>query len=131
MTAAGRRPACLTCIPCALAQARIASAWPRGAMFEAGFIRAVDFRWLRRDAFLDGVARLAVDSFGAGRVAIGVAAALPIGRVRLAVCLPALSEVSLAPKAARTVANASSSESWRVSTVTFMRCSWVGIAESQ
>jgi hypothetical protein len=34
--------------------------------------------------------------------------------------------VVLDPKAAWTVANASSKESWRVSTVTFMRCSWAG-----
>ena len=34
--------------------------------------------------------------------------------------------VVLDPKAAWTVANASSNESWRVSTVTFMRCSWAG-----
>lgn len=32
--------------------------------------------------------------------------------------------VVLDPNAAWTVANASSNESWRVSTVTFMRCSW-------
>jgi len=32
----------------------------------------------------------------------------------------------LDPNAAWTVANASSSESWRVSTVTFIRCSWAG-----
>jgi nitrate/nitrite transporter NarK len=34
--------------------------------------------------------------------------------------------VVLDPNAAWTVAKASSSESWRVSTVTFIRCSWAG-----
>jgi len=85
-------------------------------MFEVGFFGAVGFRPLRPDAFLVVVARLA-----GGRFAAGVAAALPTDSARLAVCAFPLGEVPLDPKAARTVANASSSESWRVSTVTFMR----------
>jgi hypothetical protein len=54
ITAAGRRPACLTSMPRCLAQARIVSAWPRGAMFEVGFIERVDFVPLRAAAFSAG-----------------------------------------------------------------------------
>ena len=59
-------------------------------------------------------AGLVIWRMAAGAVAGSVAMAAGVGWV------------VLDPNAAWTVANASSNESWRVSTVTFMRCSWAG-----
>ena len=102
-------------------------------MFEVGLIALVVLLPLRPDAL--GVAvLLAGGLLGAGlaevrladlaRLALG--ASLPVTLPDLLRGDPLLAEPTLELKAARTVANASSSESWRVSTVTFMRCSWVG-----
>src|SRR5689334_13153363 len=56
-------------MPRALAQARIASAWPGGAMFEVGFIELVDVVPLRADAFLAAVVVPTLPARGSFRAA--------------------------------------------------------------
>src|SRR3954447_16941694 len=89
-----------------------------------------------RDGFAARVVRLVGVLF-----AMGVADPRPAGLALLALdtlarvtsCVllgrsPLLEESPPVPKAARTAANASPSESWRVSTVTFMVAPWSGSA---
>jgi hypothetical protein len=110
-------------------------------MFDVALIELVARR-LRPDVFVAAVllaGDLLAGDLLAGDLVAGVAVArladldrlavgapLPAASRDLSRWMPSLGEFSLEPKAARTVANDSSSESWRVSTVTFMRCSWVG-----
>src|SRR4051794_10930867 len=61
-TATGRRPARLTSRPCALAQERIASAWPAGAMVAIAFIDPMRLARSRPDGLAAAVARLAGSS---------------------------------------------------------------------
>src|SRR5262249_45753864 len=104
--------------------------WPGGAMFEVGPIELVGVCPLRLDA------RVAAGLLAEDRLTVGLAVARLPDLAGLATCAPppvtlrdrsrrspTLAVVSLEPKAARTAANASSSESWRVSTVTFILCS--------
>src|SRR3954454_13218763 len=114
-------------------------------MFEVGFLELVDFVPLRADACLAGALLAApgvafVVAFLAGDLLVpGLAAAALGDPARVATSRIAAGGVAgfvttaagagcvvLDPKAAWTVAKASSSESWRVSTVTFIRCSWPG-----
>lgn len=104
-------------------------------MFEVGLIERVDF--LAFAGFL-----VALPLLAAGRLVAGLVAALPtearfdegapavVTLRELSRRSPRVLEFSLEPKAARTVATASSSESWRVSTITFMGSSWVWVAMS-
>ena len=102
-------------------------------MFEVGFIEPVGFLPLRRDVLAAAVL------LAGGLLLACVGVARRAGLACLAVCVssaamvrdlprrpPSVGEFRLEPKAARTVANASSNESWRVSSVTFMHCSWAG-----
>jgi hypothetical protein len=97
-------------------------------MFEVGFMELERFLATRPEALVPAV--LWADE----RFVAGLAPARPADLARLAVRAlpsatfpvlspppPTLGVSPLQPKAARTVANASSSESWRVSTVIFMR----------
>src|SRR3954454_12430689 len=128
ITAAERRPACLTSRPCDLAQERIASARPAGAMVEVAFTDPLDSVGVRPDGLAVRVVRLAGVLFPTGVAEARPAGLAPLAPDTLASATSGVSfrrsprwkESPLAPKAARTVANASSSESWRVSTVTFM-----------
>ena len=112
-------------------------------MFEVGFIELVDFVPLRAEVFLAAPCFAAlfvggtfaaaaffgvpVAAFLAGDLLVPGLAVAPLGALaRLATRPEAAGCVVLDPNAACTVANASSSESWRVSTVTFMPCSWAG-----
>src|SRR3954454_8776337 len=115
-------------MPCDLAQERIASAWPGRAMVEVDCVEALGSVRLRPDGLAARAVRLAgvlfVRVVEANRVA-GLAPLAPAAVARATSGIlfrpsPAWLEPVLARKAARTVANASSSESWRVSTVTFM-----------
>jgi hypothetical protein len=99
------------------------SAWPAGAMFELGLIDLVGFCPLRADALAAEVP-LAESLWAGGLLLGGLAEARPADVVRVAALalLPAVLRVStrrsptlwafpLEPKAARTAANAASSES--------------------
>lgn len=128
-------------------------------MFEVGFIELVDFVPLRAGVFLAAACFAAlfvgrafpaaaafdvpVAAFLAGDLLVPGLAGAPLGALARLETRPEAAGgvagsvatadgtgcVVLDPNAAWTVANASSSESWRVSTVTFMPCSWAGRME--
>jgi hypothetical protein len=92
---------------------------PLGTVFVAALVAGDLFAG---DLLVPGLAAVPLRD-RAGLVIWRMAAGAVAGSVAMA---PDVGWVVMDPNAAWTVANASSSESWRVSTVTFMRCSWAG-----
>src|SRR4051812_42701259 len=106
-------------MPCDLAQERIASARPAGAMVEVAFTDPLGSVGVRPDRLAARVVCLAGVLFATGVAETRPAGPAPLApdtlaRATVGVSLrsPRSKESPLAPKAARTVANAPSSESW-------------------
>src|SRR4051812_2439897 len=105
-------------MPCDLAQERIASALPAEAMVGVAFMDPMGLVRLRPDGRAARVTRLTGVRFATDVEEAAASGLAPLARDALAsttsgVSLrrsPSLKESPLAPKAARTVANASSSE---------------------